>query len=393
MNVAASPPARLGRGRVREGLISCTTCRGASDHDGLYIPGKQCFPSAAKSAIAATGKESKWADVPWANHPRHCWDRPRDVSARPAAARCSPHRDVGRDCRVHGYRPCSARQPVWTVVSGAGAPSPPEQLLWGRCLVLGGVIALFVFAGQKPNSSTSSPIFPGPCTMPPTAKVRWATSSTSCTSRATSRTTKPTSPRAAKNLSDSGFEAAQTALSAAFAFVTITLLTFLVPQPIRGDRPGDAQRRPVSKTGLRLKRIAADAASAVSGYVIGNLIISLIAGVAAFICLVAPWRAEPRRLGAVGGRRRSHPPRRCNAGRGRLRDRRLPAQSDRRHRLDHLLRWSTSRSKTACCIRGSWPGKVNVNPLGILLSVFVGRGGVRHPRRVCLPCRFREHCK
>ena len=35
------------------------------------------------------------------------------------------------------------------------------------------------------------------------------------------------------------------------------------------------------------QRIAADAAGAVSGYVIGNLIISLIAGVAAFVCLVA----------------------------------------------------------------------------------------------------------
>src|SRR5690349_20890042 len=36
-----------------------------------------------------------------------------------------------------------------------------------------------------------------------------------------------------------------------------------------------------------VKRIASDAAAAVSGYVIGNLLISLIAGVAAFICLLA----------------------------------------------------------------------------------------------------------
>ena len=36
-----------------------------------------------------------------------------------------------------------------------------------------------------------------------------------------------------------------------------------------------------------MKRIATDAAAAVSGYVIGNLIVSVIAGVAAFICLLA----------------------------------------------------------------------------------------------------------
>jgi predicted PurR-regulated permease PerM len=92
--------------------------------------------------------------------------------------------------------------------------------------------------------------------------------------------------RAADRLSDSGFEAAQTAASAVFAFVTITLLTFLfLSQSAAMGRAAESiipYRRRASA-----RRIAADAAAAVSGYVIGNLIISVIAGVTAFVCLVA----------------------------------------------------------------------------------------------------------
>jgi predicted PurR-regulated permease PerM len=92
--------------------------------------------------------------------------------------------------------------------------------------------------------------------------------------------------RAAARLSDSKFEALQQLANAAFAFVTITLITFLFL----------SQSASIGRTALNLvpyrrrapaQRIAADAASAVSGYVIGNLIISLIAGVAAFVCLLA----------------------------------------------------------------------------------------------------------
>jgi len=92
--------------------------------------------------------------------------------------------------------------------------------------------------------------------------------------------------RAADRLSGSSFQIAQTVLSAAFAFVTITLLTFfflsqsaVVARSAKGLLP---HRRRASA-----ERIAADAAAAVSGYVIGNFIISAIAGVAAFVCLVA----------------------------------------------------------------------------------------------------------
>ena len=92
--------------------------------------------------------------------------------------------------------------------------------------------------------------------------------------------------RAADRLSVSSFEVIQTVLSAAFAFVTITLLTFLfLSQSAAIGRAGENlipyRRRAAAQ------RIASDAAGAVSGYVIGNLIISLIAGIAAFACLVA----------------------------------------------------------------------------------------------------------
>jgi predicted PurR-regulated permease PerM len=92
--------------------------------------------------------------------------------------------------------------------------------------------------------------------------------------------------RAADRLSSSSFEAAQTVASAAFAFITITLLTFLFL-----SQSGAIGRAAMNLIPYRRRaaaqRISTDAAGAVSGYVIGNLIISLIAGVAAFVCLVA----------------------------------------------------------------------------------------------------------
>ena len=92
--------------------------------------------------------------------------------------------------------------------------------------------------------------------------------------------------RAAARLSGSSFEAARQVASALFAFVTITLITFFFL----------VQSAAIGRAALNLlpyrrrapaQRIAADAAGAVSGYVIGNLIISVIAGVAAFVCLLA----------------------------------------------------------------------------------------------------------
>ncbi len=92
--------------------------------------------------------------------------------------------------------------------------------------------------------------------------------------------------RAASRLSNSPFAAAQAVFEVVFGFITITLLTFLFLSQARAI--GDAtqslipQRRRASA-----RRVGAGAVSAVSGYVVGNLLISLIAGTAAFVCLVA----------------------------------------------------------------------------------------------------------
>ena len=97
---------------------------------------------------------------------------------------------------------------------------------------------------------------------------------------------------AAQRLNDSALETATTVLSGALAFVTIMLITFLflsqsaaMGRAITNVIP--RRRRP------SVRRIAVEAAGAVSGYVIGNLLISLVAGIAAFICLLSLGVANP----------------------------------------------------------------------------------------------------
>lgn len=91
--------------------------------------------------------------------------------------------------------------------------------------------------------------------------------------------------RAASRLDDQSFQTAQTVLSAALAFVTVTLLTFFFLS--QSEAMGKAvinvlpRRRRAS-----VRRGAIDAAAAVSGYVIGNLLVSAVAGVTAFALLV-----------------------------------------------------------------------------------------------------------
>ncbi len=92
--------------------------------------------------------------------------------------------------------------------------------------------------------------------------------------------------RAAADLEGSSFDTAQTILGAVLAFISVTLITFLFLSQAeaigRGAIGFIPRRRRAS-----VRRIAVDAAGAVSGYVIGNLLISLIAGTTAFICLVS----------------------------------------------------------------------------------------------------------
>jgi predicted PurR-regulated permease PerM len=91
---------------------------------------------------------------------------------------------------------------------------------------------------------------------------------------------------AATRLSQTSFQRAQTVVNAGTAFITTTLLTFLFlsQAPAMGAA---AQGLLPARRRVSAIKISRDAAAAVSGYVIANLIISLIAGSVAFICLLA----------------------------------------------------------------------------------------------------------
>lgn len=91
--------------------------------------------------------------------------------------------------------------------------------------------------------------------------------------------------RAATRLSESPFQAAQVVFEVVFGFLTITLLTFLFLSQSQAIGRATQNMIPVRRR-ASAHRIAAGAVTAVSGYVVGNLLISLIAGTAAFVCLV-----------------------------------------------------------------------------------------------------------
>lgn len=102
----------------------------------------------------------------------------------------------------------------------------------------------------------------------------------------------PELTEAAQRLGDSSFQAAQVIVNSLVAFVTVTLMTFLfISQSVA---IGQAVQNvvPLRRRGA-VQRTAKDAAGAVSGYVTGNLLISLIAGVAAFVCLFALGVSSP----------------------------------------------------------------------------------------------------
>ena len=92
--------------------------------------------------------------------------------------------------------------------------------------------------------------------------------------------------RAADRINKSSFETAQTVVSAALAFITMTLITFFFLSQSEAMARSAMNIVP-RKRRASVQRIATDAAAAVSGYVIGNLLISGVAGVAAFTALVS----------------------------------------------------------------------------------------------------------
>lgn len=90
----------------------------------------------------------------------------------------------------------------------------------------------------------------------------------------------------ANKLSSKSFDIATYAFNTIFAFVTIMVLMFLfltqaeaMSRTVLGAVP--PHRREI------VRRTAADAAAAVSGYMSGNLLISLVAGGTSFVCLLA----------------------------------------------------------------------------------------------------------
>jgi predicted PurR-regulated permease PerM len=91
--------------------------------------------------------------------------------------------------------------------------------------------------------------------------------------------------RAADSVTSLSFDTVRTVFNAAFAFITITLITFffLTQSAIMGRSARGMIPRAHHE---KVERVAAEAAAAVSGYLIGNLLISAVAGTTAFVCLV-----------------------------------------------------------------------------------------------------------
>ena len=255
-----------------------------SDHDGLYIPGSSAPISHEPADGLATSKKASWSDVPW-----------RTIVAAVGV--------VAATYLLLLLLLAAVRILTWVAIAGfmavvlAPLVSRLEHRLGGRrtvatgtvvfgtLLLLAGVIALFVIPvrTQLVNIITDLPgtVHQAADGKGPVGNIVHKLHIESYVKDNEAKLT-----RAANRLSDSSFTALQTVASAAFAFITITLLTFLfLSQSVAIGRA--AHNLIPYKRRASAQRIAADAAGAVSGYVIGNLIISLIAGVAAFGCLVA----------------------------------------------------------------------------------------------------------
>ena len=256
---------------------------GASDHDGLYIPGIS-VPVSREVSDASTGKDNKWADVPW-----------RTILAAVGI--------VLATYVIIVLMLAAVRILTWVAIAGfmaivlAPLVSRLDRRLGGRrtvatgtvvvgtLVVLAGVIALFVLPVKTQLVNIITDL---PGTVHDAANGKGPVGNIVHKLHVESyvKNNEANLARAAKRLSDSGFQAAQTAVSAVIAFITMTLLTFLFLSQSAAIGRAALNVIPYRRR-ASAQRIATDAAGAVSGYVIGNLIISLIAGIAAFVCLVA----------------------------------------------------------------------------------------------------------
>lgn len=256
---------------------------GASEHDGLYIPGS-AVPVSREVSETATGNPNRWADVPW-----------RTIVGAVGV--------VVATYVIIVLLLAAVRILTWVAIAGfmaivlAPLVNRLDSRLGGRrtvatgtvvvgtLLVLAGVITLFVLPvkTQLVNIITD---LPGTVHDAANGKGPVGNIVHKLHIESYIKNNEANLAKAAKRLSDSSFEVAQTAVSAAFAFITITLLTFLFLSQSGAIGRAAHNFLPYRRR-ASAQRIATDAAGAVSGYVIGNLIISLIAGVAAFVCLVA----------------------------------------------------------------------------------------------------------
>jgi len=256
---------------------------GSPDHEGLFLP-SHVAPGLTEMSDAAPRPRQTWADVPW-----------RTIIAA-----------VGVVVVTYGLLVlllAAARIITWALIAGfmaivlAPLVSRLDRRLGGRrtiataivvigtLVVTAGVITLFVLPVRTQLVNTITDL---PGTVHQAADGRGPIGNIVHRLHVENyiKDNETTLARAADRLSGSSFEVLKTVASAAFAFITIILLTFLflsqsaaIAKAAKGLLP---HRRRASA-----ERIASDAAGAVSGYVIGNFIISAIAGVAAFICLVA----------------------------------------------------------------------------------------------------------
>jgi predicted PurR-regulated permease PerM len=257
---------------------------GSSDHDGLYIPGSVAPPPHDPAESSTSSKPNTWANVPW-----------RTIVGAVGV--------VVVTYVTYVLLLAAARIFVWIAIAGfmavvlAPLVNRLNNRLGGRrtlatgtvvigtLLVTAGVIALFILPVKTQLIHIITDL-PGTVHDAANGKGPVGNIVHKLHIERYIKTNEDKLARAADRLSDNGFEAAQTAASAAFAFVTITLLTFLFLS--QSAAIGRAAKNLIPyRRRASAERIAADAAGAVSGYVIGNLIISVVAGGAAFVCLVA----------------------------------------------------------------------------------------------------------
>jgi predicted PurR-regulated permease PerM len=257
---------------------------GSSESDGLYIPGSIATPNREVADPVAASKGRSWADVPWRTivgavgvvvatyvtitllllaQRIIVWISIAGFLAIVLAPL------VGRlDRRLGGRR---------TVATGA--------VVFGTLLAMAGVVTLFVMPvrTQLVNIITDLPgaVHDAADGRGPVGNLVHKLHIESYI-----QDNEDKLARAADRLSDSSFQAVQTVFTVAFAFITITLLTFLFLSQSSAIGRAALNMIPYRRRAAA-QRVATDAAGAVSGYVIGNLIISLIAGVAAFACLVS----------------------------------------------------------------------------------------------------------